>query len=409
MGERIERIRRDRRERFVGDVAPFYLPYVEDAIRVDPHIRIVCLTSPCEDAVRDLCKWLDAVYPLRINHWSTKPGADGHHDPLTTRTFPQYEIQDRADAIRRYWAQYHETADELVCRYPRNVRVFNSDEALTTERGLRGLLAFAGIPEGQQIVRLDARADTAKEDAADRVELPAKPPPKRSGRATCVVLVPDSGRIVSDCEHGLRQLERCGYTVRRIPRYAAIDQGRNQMATDVLLEGFEETMWIDSDIGFDAGAVDRLRSHELPIVSGVYAQKGKRAIACQTMPGTSHLVFGKEGRLYEVLYVGAGFLHVRREVYSTIQQRLELPMCNEKFGRPMIPFFLPVTRRHEDGYWYLGEDYAFCQRARDCGYQIMADTTIRLWHYGSCGYGWEDSGIERDRYDTFTLHFAKEE
>jgi hypothetical protein len=32
--------------------------------------------------------------------------------------------------------------------------------------------------------------------------------------------------------------------VRRVGGYAAIDQGRNQMATDVLLDGYEETMWI---------------------------------------------------------------------------------------------------------------------------------------------------------------------
>lgn len=77
--------------------------------------------------------------------------------------------------------------------------------------------------------------------------------------------------------------------------------------------------------------------------------------------------FGQDGGLHEILYAGAGVLLVRREVYMAVQNRLQLPMCNERFDRPMIPFFQPLAHRIEDGFWYLAEDYAFCQRARECG------------------------------------------
>jgi predicted O-methyltransferase YrrM len=60
----------------------------------------------------------------------------------------------------------------------------------------------------------------------------------------------------------------------------------------------------------------------------------------------------------------------------------------------------------DDGHWYLAEDYAFCERVRACGYHIFADTTIRLWHIGTYRYGWEDAGIEQQRYRTFTLNFG---
>ena len=45
----------------------------------------------------------------------------------------------------------------------------------------------------------------------------------------------------------------------------------------------------------------------------------------------------------EILYAATGFLHVRREVYLTIQQKLDLPVCNERYGRPSIPFFQPMV------------------------------------------------------------------
>ncbi|MBC7078735.1 MAG: class I SAM-dependent methyltransferase, partial [Synergistales bacterium] len=49
--ERFARWRCSRRAEIVGDVASFYLPYVEDAIALEPAIRIVCLKRPREEVV----------------------------------------------------------------------------------------------------------------------------------------------------------------------------------------------------------------------------------------------------------------------------------------------------------------------------------------------------------------------
>ncbi|MEX2138199.1 MAG: hypothetical protein WD894_02980 [Pirellulales bacterium] len=189
--------------------------------------------------------------------------------------------------------------------------------------------------------------------------------------------------------------------MRRVYGYAAIDQARNDMATDALADGFEETMWIDADISFDPAAVDQLCAAQLPLVCGIYARKGRRALACHALPGTRRLVFGVGGGLVELRYAGTGFLLVRRQVYIEMQERLGLPVCNQRFGRLTIPFFQPIVIPDGGGHWYLPEDFAFCERARQCGYKIMADTTIRLWHHGSYGYSWEDAGKDKDRYETF--------
>ena len=249
---------------------------------------------------------------------------------------------------------------------------------------------------------MDLHSDQEFMPAPQRVAAPATSPSR------CVVLVPFATHIVPACEHGLIELQRRGYPVWRVGGYAAIDQGRNKMATDALAAGFEETFWIDADIEFHPDAVDRLRSYGLPITSGVYARKGARALGSQTLPGTAKLGVGTGGELCEILYAGTGFLHVRREVYRTIQERLALPVCNERFGKPMIPLFLPMLRAIDNGHWYLGEDYAFCERARQCGFKIMADTSIRLWHIGEYAYGWEDAGLERVRHDSFLFLIADE-
>jgi hypothetical protein len=122
--------------------------------------------------------------------------------------------------------------------------------------------------------------------------------------------------IESGCARGLAELESRGYPVRRVTGYAAIDQGRSQMASDALADGFDELMWIDSDIGFDADSVELLRSHDLPMVCGIYPKKGLRALACHLLPETDRVLFGKGGGLLEIRYAATGFLHTRREVYE---------------------------------------------------------------------------------------------
>jgi len=401
--QRLARWRTERDGRTLGDIASSYLPYVEEIIALEPAARIVCLRRPREEMVAAFARRLDARYPLPINHWARQPAPGWHHDPDETRLYPQYDTQDRDEGLRRYWTEYDGRAEELAQRFPENFCVFDMHQALNTEEGQRGLLSFVGVPPEQQVLAVGVHVKPPPERSPRRMARRASSHPMDPRR--CVILVPFHGAIMAPCEAALRELERRGYDVRRVGGYAAIDQGRNQMATDALLDGYQETMWIDADTEFHPDAIDQLRSHNLPIVAGICAQKGKRAIACHVMPGTPKLTFGRGGGPVELLYAGTGFILIRREVYLNVQQKLHLPMCNERFGTPMIPFFQPMLHPIEDGHWYLAEDYAFCERARQAGYKIMGDTSIRLWHIGNYAYGWEDAGMDHRRFRSFTLNF----
>ena len=162
-----------------------------------------------------------------------------------------------------------------------------------------------------------------------------------SHRARCAIIVPFSTHIVPGCQQALIEWQRRGYEVWHIGGYSAIESAAAKWPPG-LEAGFDETFWIDSDIEFEPDAVDRIRSHGLPICCGIYARKGTRAIAAHTLPGTAKLGMGKGTGLVEILYAGTGFLHVRREVYTAIREKLALPMCNAQFGRPMVPFFMPM-------------------------------------------------------------------
>lgn len=224
-----------------------------------------------------------------------------------------------------------------------------------------------------------------------------------TNNAKCIILVPANYGIEPECERSLGQLERRGYPVWRVPGFANIDQCRNEVATQALKRGFDEIFWIDSDVAFEPDAVNRLRAHELPLVSGIYPKKGQRSLASRLLSETKEVQFGAGGGLIEILYAATGFLHTRREVYETIQRQCELPTCNEQWGKPSVPYFMPMVIETDRGPWYLGDDFSFSHRARQAGYKIYADTTVRLGHIGRYAFSWEDAGGSNQRFGGYTF------
>ncbi len=213
---------------------------------------------------------------------------------------------------------------------------------------------------------------------------------------SCAVLVPVSGSLEPETEQALHVLARRGYAVRTMRGGSQIDLARSQMATEALRDGFEETLWIDSDIAFDPDDVERIRAHSLPLCAGLYLKKDRSGFAAK-FRDTGTVRLGQCGGLLEMEYVGTGFLHVRAGVYRAIANghgfAFPLPECKGGYGgQTVTPYFLPLlVREHgQEELTYLSEDYSFCTRARQAGFSVVADTTIRLGHVGRYSFTWDD-------------------
>ena len=222
-------------------------------------------------------------------------------------------------------------------------------------------------------------------------------------RSRAVVLVPHLDGVRWECEEGLRRLEQAGVRVVRRAGSSAIDVARNEMASEALHDGAEAILFIDSDMGFQpAEALGLLARPEL-VVAGVYAKKNRRELASRFAEEVVEVVLGGGAPgLYPLKYAAAGFLRIRSEALRLLVERLGLPLCNKKWGRGCWPFFQPIVVGDEtDGRHYLGEDWAFSHRLRQVGITPMADTSVRLWHYGNYPFGWEEAGADRGRYETY--------
>ena len=241
---------------------------------------------------------------------------------------------------------------------------------------------------GRLAASLDYHLEESRREAAGQASAVRASP--RRARSTCVILVPYRRFIEPACETGLRELERRGYAVRRVPVDAGIDLARSEATTEALGEGFDELMWVDPDLEFDPEAVDHLRSLERPLACGIYPRRRPEGLVWNVAGEAATMACGPLSSPIEVAYADAGFLFTWREVYLAIQQRQERSPCPRHTGGPFFPFFLPLIVPEEEGPRYLTEGFSFCVRARRCGFSIVADPRIRPRPIFPLATGWED-------------------
>lgn len=226
----------------------------------------------------------------------------------------------------------------------------------------------------------------------------------------CIVLMPSTGNAEWETEYAVMQVSQNGYSFNRMFGCANVDIARAILASNAIAEGYEEIFWIDSDISFTFEDFERLRSHDLPIVCGLYPKKlAAGGLAAILADDTEKVIFGEVGGLIEIKWAGTGFLYTKRCVYEDIINKLKIPEVALGTVGPAYPFFMPFTiPGNGDGvHLYLGDDTSFCERARMCGYRIYADTTIRLQHIGKYKYSWEDIGGDRERFATVPCNIKR--
>lgn len=223
--------------------------------------------------------------------------------------------------------------------------------------------------------------------AKDLTDRPSQRTPHLPKR--CAVLVPFHQHIETATEAGLRCLEQLGYPVVRQGGVSAIDRIRNEMAMATIEAGFTEIMWIDSDIMFQPESVAKLASHGLPFVCGAYAKKDKSGFA-HRFQEESNVPFGSHGKLIKISACGMGFALTQAAMYDITAEKLKLPRYLTPSTTTAFPWFMPMIHVEHGSTLYLSEDYAFCQRVRSAGFEVMCDTSVMLGHIGKYIYSCAD-------------------
>jgi GT2 family glycosyltransferase len=158
-----------------------------------------------------------------------------------------------------------------------------------------------------------------------------------------------------------------------------LDTARNYIAKK-FIEGTtcDWLLTLDTDMVFTPEDFDTLLASadpvERPIVSGIYFvnERPPRAAAANTVGKSIVSVPDwKEDELFPVDYCGAGFMLIHRSVL-------------EKVGEN--PYRQDITSPSGA---LVTEDYAFCERAREAGFQVQVNPQVFLGHIKRFVLGYE--------------------
>jgi len=147
-----------------------------------------------------------------------------------------------------------------------------------------------------------------------------------------------------------------------------VDEAREIMTANFLGGNGLYMFCLDSDMEIPSGAIDRLLSHKLPLVAGLYVSRhgahwpfvwNEQRDEAGNFQGYQIIAEWPEGALIPCDITGAGFLLIAREVF-------------ESLGPP---------------WWLLeeddeaGTDIIFLRRAKAAGWQLYVDTSLQAGHF----------------------------
>ena len=164
-----------------------------------------------------------------------------------------------------------------------------------------------------------------------------------------------------------------------------VARARNLIAADFMASDCTDLMFIDSDINFNANDLFRLLAWTSDPKCGIAAgipvarKRAKTFISTLYKDENDELVMNDMG-LIRANQVATAFMMIRRGVFETLDANhpeWEYKDDRIEAGKLKAFFHFDVT---PEG--YVGEDYLFCNRAREYGYEIWVDPTITLGHMG---------------------------
>jgi GT2 family glycosyltransferase len=163
-----------------------------------------------------------------------------------------------------------------------------------------------------------------------------------------------------------------------------VSRARNLLVKDMLDAGSDYLMFIDSDINFEPDDIFRLmawaQDSKKGIVAGVPRVRDakKTYIADLDHDENGDLTMNAMG-LVRGKRVATAFMLIQRSVITDMMAaNPDWNYFDKRCGKE-VPALFDFKLTAEG---YIGEDFLFCDRTRELGYEVWIDPTIALGHMG---------------------------
>lgn len=144
-----------RKPDYVGDIAFYYLPYVEYIIKKYPHTKFICLKRDKNETVESY----DNKTGLK-NHWINHDGKKFMNDPYD-KCFPKNNDKSllKKQLISRYYDKYYSEVERLIKKYPNNILLFEMTYGLNTKKGINEILDFLEFPKNNRNIKKSIKSN----------------------------------------------------------------------------------------------------------------------------------------------------------------------------------------------------------------------------------------------------------
>jgi hypothetical protein len=151
---------------------------------------------------------------------------------------------------------------------------------------------------------------------------------------------------------------------------------------------YQKLMFIDADIEFQPDDVAKLWNMDVPIACAAYPMKRQDAPLSAWIGGELVSDLDQYEGPVAVDFAGTGFLMIDRKVFEEMKESRpeEVHIEGQDLTECFTWFNTTVEEDKADRKVYLSEDYFFCKRARELGYSIFMEPTIRLTHWGTAPF-----------------------
>lgn len=174
------------------------------------------------------------------------------------------------------------------------------------------------------------------------------------------------------------------------------------VARNILANNFngDYIFFVDDDVIPPMNAIEKLYSHNKDIVAGLYFSRREpffpqiyetTKVEGKEQTGRYDAIFDiPQDQLIEVDACGFGCILIKKEVFD----KLETPFFQ----------FIPGTEKQLQ----VSEDYYFCKKAKDAGYKIYCDTSIKCKHIGTTFIGEEYWEASKERINKMKEQMGEE-
>lgn len=157
------------RAKLLGDIAFYYLTYVEDLIAASPNVRFVCLKRDKTQTVKSwerkssLGHWRSKAVGEKVsaaltrqpyvdsrNFWMEHDGTKWAKDEVWDKVYPKFKGPTKREAIEQYWDFYYQEAEKIAAKHPDIFRIVRTED-LDEKDFQKELLEFCGIAPADQV------------------------------------------------------------------------------------------------------------------------------------------------------------------------------------------------------------------------------------------------------------------